>query len=350
MKVLHGMTEVAGQGTYSVKGLQENGIDARMAVWRKNAFGYKYDYNLKIGYVRLLYPFYFFKMFFFALYAICKYDCFHFHFGRSLLPGNFDLKCIKILKKQVFMEFHGSDIRGSFKREGYDYLELPSTNKRRQKQLQKIVGKVDGVILHDEELRVHLPASQTPVYIVPLRMNVEAFIPVYPQKDTKIPVIVHAPSKRKGKGTDIILEVLKQIKKPYKLVLVENKTQEEALKIYQSADIVIDQILTGTYGVFSIEAMATGKPVIVYITEDMLKTFPPELPLVSADKNNLKEKIELLLDDAELRYSLGVRGREYVEKYHDCRKNAAVLAKIYKGQAPALEGADAFIYAGSYQK
>ena len=43
MKVLHGMTEIAGQGTNSVKGLQKNGINAHMAVWRKNTFGYKYD-------------------------------------------------------------------------------------------------------------------------------------------------------------------------------------------------------------------------------------------------------------------------------------------------------------------
>lgn len=350
MKVLHGMTEIAGQGTNSVKGLQKNGINAHMAVWRKNTFGYKYDYDLKIGYAYILYPFYFLKMLFFALYAIGRYDCFHFHFGRSLLPGNFDLKWIRILKKKVFMEFHGSDIRGSFKRDGYDYLELPVTNQRRQRSIKRIVDNVDGIILHDEELRFHLPLSRTPVYIVPLRMDIESFIPSYPKKDVKIPVIVHAPSKRKGKGTETILKVLKEIDRPYKLVLVENKTQEEALKLYQSADIVIDQICTGTYGVFSIESMALGKPVIVYINEKMQKTFPPELPLISADKNNLKEQIEKLLDDAEARYLLGVKGRQYAEKYHDCCKNAKVLAEIYKGKCPVLEGADAFTYAGNFQK
>ena len=101
MRVLHGMSEVAGQGIYSVKGLRENGIDAKMAVWRKNPLGYPCDFCLNIGKCRLLYPVYFLKMLAFAVYALFKFDCFHFHFGWSLLPGGMDLKIIKLFKKKV---------------------------------------------------------------------------------------------------------------------------------------------------------------------------------------------------------------------------------------------------------
>ena len=347
MKVLHGMTEVAGQGTRSVNGLRQNGIETQMAVWRRNSFGYSVDYDLKIGYNHLLYPFYFLKMVAFFLFALRRFDCFHFHFGRSLLPGCLDLKILRALNKKVYMEFHGSDIRGSFERSGYKYLELPPTSRRRRNSLRHIVNNVDGIILHDEELRRHLPVSETPVYIVPLRMNVDDFIPVYPDENKKVPTIVHAPSKRKVKGTEYILKALEAIDKPFKLVLVENKTQEEALEIYKTADIIIDQLLIGTYGVYTIESMALGKPVIVYIDEEMKTTFPSELPLVSADINTIKEKVEMLIDKAEKRYHLGVQSRKYVEKYHNCRKNAAVLKKIYKGECPALRGREAFLYADS---
>lgn len=347
MKVLHGMTEVAGQGTHSVNGLKQNGIEAKMAVWRRNFFGYNVDYDLKIGHNRLLYPFYFLKMFSFFLFALRRYDCFHFHFGRSLLPGCFDLKILRALNKKVYMEFHGSDIRGSFERSGYEYLELPPTNERRRRNIKYIVNNVDGIILHDEELRRHLPATETPVYIVPLRVNIDDFVPVYPDEQVKVPTIVHAPSKRKGKGTEYILKALNEIGKPYNLVLVENKTQQEALEIYKSADIIIDQLLIGSYGVFAIESMALGKPVIVYIDEEMKETFPSELPLVIADINTIKEKVDMLIGDAEKRHSLGVQGRQYVEKYHNCRKNASVLARIYKGECPELTGREAFLYADS---
>lgn len=347
MKVLHGMTEVAGQGIHSVNGLKQNGAEAQMAVWRRNSFGYSVDYDLKIGHNYLLYPFYFLKMTAFFLFALRRFDCFHFHYGRSLLPGCLDLKILRALKKKVYMEFHGSDIRGSFERSGYKYLELPPTSTRRKSAIRRIVNNVDGIILHDEELRRHLPVSETPVYIVPLRMNVDNFAPAYPDENKRIPTIVHAPSKRAVKGTEYILKALEAINKPYKLVLVENKTQEEALAIYKTADIIIDQLLIGTYGVYTIESMALGKPVIVYIDEEMKKTFPPELPLVSADINTIQQKIEMLIDKVEQRKQLGIQSRQYVERYHDCRKNAAVLFRIYNGKCPVLTGSEAFLYADS---
>lgn len=344
MRVLHGMSEVAGQGTYSVKGLRENGIDAKMAVWRKNPLGYPCDFCLNIGKCRLLYPVYFLKMLAFAVYALFRFDCFHFHFGWSLLPGGMDLKIIKLFKKKVFMEFHGSDIRWSFNREPYPHWEMPPENPKRQKKIKKILKYVDGIILHDEELRKHLPKTDVPIYIVPLRLDVRRFTPVYPEEDVEQPIIVHAPSKRSNKGTDYVLEALNSIEQPFKFVLVENKQQEEALEIYKSADIIVDQLFAGTYGVFSIESMALGKPVIVYVNEEMRETFPEELPLVSADTETVKARLEELVRDSQKRRQLGIQARSYVEKYHDCKKNAAALAQIYRGKCPVLRGREAYHY------
>ena len=42
------MSEVAGQGIYTVRGLRKNGVDAHMAVWSKNPLGYPIDIDLKI--------------------------------------------------------------------------------------------------------------------------------------------------------------------------------------------------------------------------------------------------------------------------------------------------------------
>lgn len=344
MRVLHGMSEVAGQGAYSVKGLRENGVDAKMAVWRKNPSGYPYDYCLNIGKTRILYPFYFLKMIGFALYAFFKFDCFHFHFGWSLLPAGIDLKILKLFKKKVFMEFHGSDIRWSFNREPYEHLEMPKENPKRQRKIKKILRHVDGVILHDEELRKHLPKTDTPIYIVPLRLDIKRFTPLYPSENVEQPVIVHAPSKRSNKGTEYVLAAIEKIKQPIKFVLVENKPQSEALEIYKSADIIIDQLLAGTYGVFTIESMALGKPVIVNVDEEMQKEFPEELPIVSANAETIAQQLEKLITDSHERRTLGIHSREYAEKYHDCKKNAAVLKKIYTGECPVLRGRDAYSY------
>ena len=55
-----------------------------------------------------------------------------------------------------------------------------------------------------------------------------------------------------------------------------------------------------------------------------------------------KEEIEKLINDGQIRHDLGVKGRKYIETYHDCKKNAKVIAKIYEGTANKTKGKDAF--------
>ena len=119
-------------------------------------------------------------------------------------------------------------------------------------------------------------------------------------------------------------------------------THLEAIKVYQKADIIVDQLLAGTYGVFALEGMAMGKPVITYITEEMKKTLPGSLPIVSANPDNIKEKLEMLIQDGQLRRKLGKEGRVYVEAYHDYKKNAKLLGRIYEGKAEVVRGPQAF--------
>lgn len=335
MRVLHGMSEVAGQGIYTVKGLIENNVESNMVVWRRNSGGYDIDIDLNIGYNKLLYPIYAVKMHCFAIKAIKKYDIFHFHYGYSLTPFYWDLQILKHFSKKIFVEFHGSEIRGLYKDINYDFFnpEWPSIkNKRKQrKRIRKLLEYADGIILHDEELRAHIPDDiDVPVYIVPLRVDINKFEVKHIKN--KIPIIVHAPSRRSTKGTEGILEALKAVSGKYELILVEGKTQKEAFDIYKRADLIIDQISVGTYGVFAIEGMALGKPVITYIDEKMKKNFPQELPIISANFENLGSVVEELVNNRERLESIGERGREYVERFHDNIKVTKHLKKIYEGQ------------------
>jgi glycosyltransferase involved in cell wall biosynthesis len=62
--------------------------------------------------------------------------------------------------------------------------------------------------------------------------------------------------------------------------------------------------------------MALGKPVITYIRPNLLHKLPLDLPIVSANPDNIKEKIQMLLENPSMRRSLGIEGRAFVEKYH----------------------------------
>lgn len=350
MKVLHGMTEMAGQGSHSVKGLKYNGVDAKMILRKKNPANYQYDYYINVGKKKWLYPYYAIKLLLFAVYATVKFDCFHFHSGWTLVPGRYDLRWLKLFDKKIFVEFHGTDIRWIFNREKYDYLPMPEVSYHERKAILTMLRYVDGIIIHDEELRKHIPETKVPIYVVPLRVDVEQFIPQYPQRGVKKPIVVHAPSRRSVKGSEYIFKVAKELEDKIDFILVENKTQQEAFEIYKKADIIIDQVLLGTYGVFAIEAMALGKPVITYIKEDILNTFPDTLPVFNASPSTLKLQLEKLIYDEELRIQKGMESRKYVEKYHNCFKNARLLKEIYEGNGLPLRAQEVFKYVGEIEK
>ena len=52
------------------------------------------------------------------------------------------------------------------------------------------------------------------------------------------------------------------------LYLVEGLRHDEAFDRYRAADIVVDQLNAGWYGLFAIEAMALGKPVVTFLHDE----------------------------------------------------------------------------------
>ena len=72
--------------------------------------------------------------------------------------------------------------------------------------------------------------------------------------------VVHAPTKRAVKGTDIIMaaSAALQASQPHELVIVENCPREEALRRYAEADVLVDQVRIGWYGGLAVEAMSMG--------------------------------------------------------------------------------------------
>lgn len=347
MKILHGMSDIAGQGSYSAAGLRAIGKDATVAVWRRNPFGYAVDIDMKIGRKKWLYPWYALKMMTFSIPAFFRYNVFHFHFGHSLIPYALDLFWLRLAGKKVFMEFHGDDIRYTYLRERpvyYPYPQIGPLSKRKLLKNNRILRNVDAVITHDEELKRHIPAQR--IYITPLRINIERFVPSYPDEQNLKPVIVHAPSNYVGKGSEYVVRAIKELEKKYdfRFILVQNKRQEEAIQLYREADIIVDQLFAQTYGVFALEAMALGKPVVAYISDEIRKTFPDELPIVNATIDSVEEVLGMLIADGKRRRELGIAGRKYVEEYHDYRKIAKVQMDIYKGIIEPMSTKESFKY------
>ena len=120
---------------------------------------------------------------------------------------------------------------------------------------------------------------------------------------------------------------------PVDLRIVEGLHHDEARKQYEEADIVVDQLNAGWYGIFAIEAMALGKPVVTFLREETLTrteaAFETAVPIVSATKETLAERLRPLVDSSTERKRIGAASRTYVERVHDVDRNAGRLLDIY---------------------
>jgi glycosyltransferase involved in cell wall biosynthesis len=120
---------------------------------------------------------------------------------------------------------------------------------------------------------------------------------------------------------------------PVELRIVEGVHHDEARRLYEEADVIVDQLNAGWYGVFAIEAMALGKPVVTFLHDEAVsrtqEAFGVEVPIVSATKETLVDVLRPLVESAEERQRVGRASRAYVERVHDADVVADRLLDIY---------------------
>jgi glycosyltransferase involved in cell wall biosynthesis len=148
--------------------------------------------------------------------------------------------------------------------------------------------------------------------------------------------ILHAPTNREIKGTDTIIKAVESLKaegQNVELVMVENIPHKQVRQLYESADLLVDQILVGWYGGLAVELMALGKPVVAYIRQEDLQFIPKEmeedLPVISADSATLTNVLRELIQDAEMRRKTGQQSRAFVEKWHHPKVVSKMTADAY---------------------
>jgi len=153
--------------------------------------------------------------------------------------------------------------------------------------------------------------------------------------------VAHAPSKRAVKGTDAVIAAVESLRArgaPIALDLIEGVPNREARLRYAAADVIVDQLKIGWYGMFAIESMALAKPVVVHLDEEAAaeteEAFGLELPLVRADEGNLEDVLAGLLEVRETLPELGRRSRAYVEQVHAHTSVAKRVLEIYERVMP----------------
>jgi hypothetical protein len=184
------------------------------------------------------------------------------------------------------------------------------------------------VLVPDPELQTYVPGS----IIIPRAINF--VVPSLRKQNTKKVLVIHAPSRRIVKGTDHVLEAVKNLQQDleFDFQLIENLNNTEARKLYEEADIVIDQLRIGWYGVLAVETMALGKADITYIREDLvhhLGYIYIYLPLAIANPKTIQTVLRDLIQNENLRKELGERAYTYAMRVHDVKVVSQQLLNLY---------------------
>jgi hypothetical protein len=162
------------------------------------------------------------------------------------------------------------------------------------------------------------------------------------------PLFVHAPSNPQLKGTAVVESVLGPLadRGVIEFRLVSGLPPAQAAELVANADVVVDQLLLGLYGVLACEAMASGRVVLGHLGRVLRHRVGRPVPVVEVTPRTLSEVVEQVLDDRGWAREQAEQGPGFVRAVHGGGCSAAVLAPFLGrtadtgGMPPGSESAE----------
>jgi hypothetical protein len=366
LKVLHAPATVGGNAGRLAQSEKSLGISNYCITKSQNYFNYNVDEVLERNsrFKTLL------NIFYWGLVRIWDFNVIHYNFGSTIFParevefsGNplrkiikkiyynlveqFDLKLASVGKKAIFVTFQGDDARqGDYCRQHYkihfahevgkDYYS-DTIDKWKRERIEEFDRYADVIYAVNPDLLHVLPKKAKFLPYSGVDFNEWKPIWVHEGEDFT-PHVIHAPSHRLVKGTSYIEAAVKRLQAEgvqLKFTLVEGMSNSEARKVYETADLVIDQLLAGYYGGLAMELMTLGKPAICYIREEDMVFLPKEMreemPIINATPDTIYDVLKewITIRKKEL-HQRGKDSRKYVERWHDPMKIAQIVKEDYE--------------------
>ncbi|MGD8395419.1 MAG: hypothetical protein PVF43_08095 [Candidatus Eiseniibacteriota bacterium] len=332
LRVLHAAAEIAGQPALLCRGLRARGIDARSlafgTTWQRYPSDVRIDGGGVFGLLR-------------RIRALVEHgrgvDILHLHFGTSFLPRLVDLGWFRRRGTHVVFHHHGCDVRPRATMLANHAVSACSEcpvycSPVRQQRVRRAAARHGALeIVSTPDLLEVVPGA---VHL-PVAIDVPAWEALRRQAaatDGTEWVVLHAPSEPSIKGTRHVVAAVEALAREHpdvRLELVQGLPAAEARRRFGVATVVVDQLHMGWHGLFAVEAMALGKPVLCYIRPD-LRDHRPGLPVVPTTRETLLDDLRALHDDAPRAERLGTAGIAYAEREHGLERISARLAGLYE--------------------
>jgi glycosyltransferase involved in cell wall biosynthesis len=233
-----------------------------------------------------------------------------------VMPYGSDSQYLLFTKNKLMVDLISKDYRTHFK---YFQSKTLSNVLMWSKQADFIVGSMDSIDYlpyWDELIPCH--------FTIDTAQNTLKISNSTNHNEKSQFTILHAFNHANVKGTFYIDQAIKVlVSEGYKIKYdrVEGLSNEEVKSKIIEADLVIDQLVMGWYGMFALEAMALSKPVICFLRDDLLELYEKKRlfngglpPIINANISNIKDVLkDSILNKTKLD-DVGIRSREFVLK------------------------------------
>ncbi len=240
-----------------------------------------------------------------------NFDIIHLHDG-GIFPMDLDILLLFKFYGKVVVHWHGSKLRNNGKSFGSRFADV------------KIVSTPDLLEYAPEATWVPNPIGWHGLTKID-------------RNDDKI-LIGHAPTNRYNKGTKYFVEVMDILKRQYQnidYVIIENTPHKKTIELLSKCDIVVDAVgftgkrKIGWYGILTNEVQQMGIPSCTWIKPSVESYLEKPNGIINVTKDNLKQELENLMINADLRKQLGEQGKKYVEKVHNNKNICAKVIELY---------------------
>jgi len=323
MKVLQGFIDIGGQANRYSRAIRLQGHYSESWFYERTLREESYDRLLdfsnkgllqgrlrKLGYLK----------------DALKFNVWHIHKGFSMFHNARDLWIAKKLGIKIVIHYRGREIRPQ--------MDMSNLSINIIEKLKRENEIADKIFVKDGQLAELISPYVDKVELCPNIVRVDNFIPPtshpldYFEVKRKLRV-VHVPSNTAYKGTLHVRQAVQTLTDVVEYVELSNLSHQEVLFEYWKSDIVIDQLLTGTYGNASLEAMALGRCVINYLDPRFTKFEPEVPPIIHSTKDALAEQLRILAENKSLVQEKGKDGVEFIKRNHTLEKVGVKLIKSY---------------------
>lgn len=279
------------------------------------------------------------------------YDYFHgyelyiFQFGRSYVGNLEEIAFLKSLGKKVFCIFNGSDVRVHHAMiqfcEDVDFTPPPMVREMEDNRGLTMNQKLNILRLAEQSADAIwgsmgcLQLAVRPFFQNQPALQTEKFHCRIP--DRKRPVILHAPTAPRFKGTEIVEKTMADLEASgyvFEYRRIDRIQNHELLPMLRDADIVIDQLFNFKPAKLAAESMISGCAVVTGLRPDIVPVQGGTSPVVAADADRLGEQVARLITDRPYRRHLAESARAYaLEKYDHVARACAILDSLDRASA-----------------